>query len=321
MAERAVARETLCALRRDIARIEGRLAERLEPPPGAVDMTVMRRGAAAVRGADVLATGAGDFDAALDGGLPRAGLSEIHAAETRGAGASAGFALAFAALAMKERAERSLLWIGTAELFREAGFPYAHGLAQGFGLKADDLLFADAPKLADALWIAEEATRLAPLAAIVLELRGNPDKLDLTATRRLHRRALNAGRPVLLLRQAAVAEPTAAPVRLVVEAAPAAPRETLAGPLEGSLGNPVFSVTIDKSRTAAPGRFLMEWNRHDLAFHQRQEAHSRGVVPLSRHGTDLAPPAGTVVALETGAPRAAAGGQPARKQHPAPLRA
>ena len=110
------------------------------------------------------------------------------------------------------------------------------GLARDFGIAPEALLFSEAPKLADALWIAEEAARLSALAAVIIELRGNPDRLDLTATRRLHRRAEQAGRPVLLIRQAAQAEPTAAPVRFVVAAAPAAPRATLAGPLAGSIG-------------------------------------------------------------------------------------
>jgi protein ImuA len=316
MAAQAVARETLCALRRDIARIEGRLPERLEPPPG-TDMTVLRHGGMALRGGGLLATGVEAFDAALDGGLSRGGLSEIHAAQTRDAGASAGFTLALAALAMKERRQRSLLWIGTAEIFREAGLPYAAGLAQTFGISPRELLFADAPKLADALWIAEEATRLSALAAIVIELRGNPDRLDLTATRRLHRRAGDTGRPVFLIRQAAFAEPTAAPVRLVVSPTPAALRQTLTGLLEGSLGNPVFSVSIGKSRSAAGARFLMEWNRHDLAFQERQQAHPRHLVSLSRHGADMAAAPGAIMALETLSRRATAGHQPARKQHAA----
>lgn len=306
MAAHAVAQATLCALRQDIARIEGRLAERLEPPPG-TDMTVLRHGGRAFRGGDLLATGVKAFDAALDGGLSRGALSEIHAVQTRDAGASASFTLALAALAMKERQQRSLLWIGTAEIFREAGLPYAAGLTQTFGISPEELLFADAPKLADALWIAEEATRLSALAAIVIELRGNPERLDLTATRRLHRRAGDAGRSVFLVRQAAFAEPTAAPVRLVVSPAPAALRRTLTGPLEGSLGNPAFSVSIGKSRTAAGGRFLVEWNCHDLAFQERQQTHPRRLVSLSRHGADLAPAAGAVVALETAPRRAAAG--------------
>jgi protein ImuA len=227
MATDAVARATVCALRHQIAKIEGRLPEALAVP---ADATVLRRGAASRLG-DCLPTGVESLDGVLGGGLPNAALTEIHAAETRDSGLSAGFALALAALAGKEARDRPLLWIGTAEIFREAGVPYAAGLAGGFGIAAKDLLFAEVQGLADALWVAEEAAKLDALSAVILELRGNPQKLDLTATRRLHRRAEMAGRPVLLLRQSAHAEPTAAPVRLVVSPAPAARCATLAGPL------------------------------------------------------------------------------------------
>ena len=318
MAQQAVAREMLCALRQDIARIEGRLAERLEQPDA--DVTVLRRGGTAIRDEALIVTGAETFDNALGGGVSKGALSEIHGKQTRDAGAAAGFALALCALAMKGETEpRSLLWVGTAEIFHEAGLPYASGLEQAFGLSPDRLLFAAPPKLADALWIAEEATRLDALAAIIVELRGNPDKLDLTATRRLHHRAAAANRPVFLLRQAAFSEPTAAPLRLVVSPAPATRRETLGGPLEGTIGNPVFSVSPEKNRTARQGQFLLEWNRHDLAFQQQRTAHSRRLVSLSRNGADLAPAPGSVVALEKAAQPAAAGNKPPRKQHTAHL--
>ena len=120
--------------------------------------------------------------------------------------------------------------------------------------------------------MAEEAAGNKALSAVVLELRGNPARLDLTATRRLHRRAEQAGRPVFLLRQAAFAEPTAAPVRLLVEPAPAGLRRTLAGPLPRSIGPPAFIVTIGKSRTALPGQFIVEWNADELAFAEREES-------------------------------------------------
>src|SRR5690606_16179576 len=102
MAAQAVARATLCALRRDIARIEGRLADRLEPVPGAVhdNGIVLRRGGIAGQ-VPVLPTGAGRVDAALGGGMPLAGLVEIHGRETRDAGAVAGFTLALTAAASR----------------------------------------------------------------------------------------------------------------------------------------------------------------------------------------------------------------------------
>jgi protein ImuA len=320
MAVHAVAQETVFALRQKIAKIEGRLAERLDgaaATTGGAGVVLRHDGIVPVDGF-FLQTGVGALDRRLGGGLPKAALTEIHGAETRNAGAVAGFALALASLVLKGRkAGLPLLWIGTSEIFREAGFPYAAGLTRDFGIAPEALLFSEAPKLADALWIAEEAARLTALAAVVIELRGNPDRLDLTATRRLHRRAQQAGRPVLLIRQAAHAEPTAAPVRFVVAAAPAAPRATLAGPLAGSIGTPAFTLTISKSRMALPGQFIVEWNSHDLAFQERQPPDTRRLVPLPRPRKDLAAAPGTVLAFPPTADEAAARRQSSRQQHAA----
>jgi protein ImuA len=264
----------------------------------------------------VLAVGAPGLDAALGGGLPFAGLTEIHGLETRNSGVVAGFALALAALSMKKQGGLPLLWVGTSEVFHEAGLPYAAGLARAFGIDPNNLLVSAAPKLADALWVAEEAARLSALAAVLVELRGNPEKLDLTATRRLHRRARHAGRPVFLVREAAHADPTAAPVRLVVRPVPAAPRATLAGPLAGTIGAPAFGVFLGKSRAALSAEFVLEWNSHDLAFQERQPPDPRRLVPLSRPGAGVAAAAGSVLAFAR-AGDGAAGDEPSRQQHPA----
>ncbi|MGO4832902.1 ImuA family protein [Rhizobiaceae sp. 2RAB30] len=326
MATSAVAQETILSLRRKIARIEGTLAERLEAPPApdvaaAPSGVILRQAglAAKSRLSSGLRTGAPRLDTALGGGLPEAALTEIHGPDARDAGAAAGFALALAGLARKRHAGRSapILWIGTGEAFREAGFPYAPGLLAFCGLAPGDLLVSDVQKLADALWVAEEAARLSGLSAVFLEMRGNPNKLDLTATRRLHRRAQVAGHPVFLLRQSAAPEPTAAPLRLVVSAAPAAPRATVAGPLAGSVGRPAFSVGIDKSRFALAGQFIVEWNPHDLSFQERGSENPGSMVPLSQRGADPAPAAGAVLAFRPGQGQAAARLQPSREQHPA----
>ncbi|MDG4885379.1 hypothetical protein [Mesorhizobium sp. WSM4884] len=323
MAMSAVARDTVFALRRQIAKIEGTLPERLEAPvPGATgsDVTIVRRGLAVASPDAFLHTGIEGLDAALGGGLPKAALNEIHGLETRDAGAVAGFALSLASLILKQKQGLPVLWIGTAEIFREAGFPYASGLHALFGIEPDQLLFSEAPKLLDALWVAEEAARMPAFAAVILEIRGSPRLLDLTATRRLHARAQAAGRPVLLLRQAGEAEPTAAPVRLIVSAAPAASRKTLAGPLAGSIGRPAFTVDIGKSRTALPGQFTLEWNPDEHAFAERTE-NSVAVVPLPLRGTDPAAASGAVLAFPPVASPAAisptTGDQPSRQQRPA----
>jgi protein ImuA len=293
MATPAVARDTVFALRREIARIEGRLAERLASPG---DDAVVVRGSGRVLGAaDRLATGVPTLDAALGGGLPRAALTEVHGRQVREAGAASGFVLALAALLMKQAdASRPLLWIGTGDMFAEAGLPHLHGIARLFGIAAGSLLFAEAQKPVDALWIAEEAAALKSLAAVVLELPGNPQRLDLDATRRLHRRAALAGRPFFLLRHSAQAGPTAAPLRFVVAPAPAAPRRILGRPLAGSVGPPGFTVTLAKNRLAPPTRLVLEWNPDALSFEHRPALFEDGLqdpvalVSLSRHGADMA---------------------------------
>jgi len=329
MATSAVAREAVLSLRRTIAKIEGRPAERLVAPTSAGIATVLRRGAGPAfevgteeAAGDRLATGAERLDLALGGGLAMAALTEIHGPAARDAGAASGFALALAGRLRKRRHEYGaagpVLWIGAGPAFAEAGFPYAPGFARLAGLGADDLLFCAAARLADALWVAEEAARLEALSLVLVEVRGNTARLDLTATRRLHRRAQIAGRPVLLLRQAAAAEPTAAPARLLVAAAPAAPRTTLAGPLPGSLGHPAFAVTVDKGRVAFPGPFFLEWNPNELSFRERRPQNAGTVVSAPAGRADPAPEAGAVVAFAPlGRAPGGPGGQPSRRERPA----
>ena len=346
MAISAVARETVFALRRQIAKIEGTLPERLQAPAGApldadgsadatpgADLTIVRRGLAAALPDAFLPIGVERLDDALTGGLPKAALSEIHGLETRDAGAVAGFALSLTSLILKQAQGLPILWIGTSEIFREAGFPYARGLQAAFGIEPKQLLFSEAPKLVDALWVAEEAARMTALAAVILEIRGNPQRLDLTATRRLHARAQSAGRPVFLLRQAAEPEPTAAPVRLIVSSAPAVPRETVAGPLAGSIGRPAFTISIGKSRTALPGQFTLEWNPDERVFDERRGQKQRTenpvpVVSLPRGRKDPAAASGAVLAFpavgSSGAVSSATGDQPPpgqRAAHLSPRRA
>lgn len=324
MATHATARETLSALRREIARIEGRLAETLAMPT-AEGAAAMAAGPYSGRPAglpSLIGTGARCFDRALGGGLPLAALTEIHGRETRDVGAVAGFALALASLMLGDGLAGPLLWIGTAALFHEAGLPYAAGLLARFGIAPGSLLLVEARKTGDALWAAEEAARLNALSAVFLEIRGNPARLDLTATRRLNRRAQAAGRPVFLLRQAAEAEPTAAPVRLVVSPAPAASRRTLAGPLAGSIGPPAFAVAIDKSRNAFSGKFTLEWNPDERSFIDRDNGAESGgaMVPASGLGPDLPTAVRPLVALGRPDIRPASRHQPARGQYRADRR-
>lgn len=269
MADPSMAQEILCALKRRIAAID-------RPHSPAEE-------------AARVATGAAGLDAALGGGIEQAALCEIRAAQSRDGGAATGFALGLASLAMRGR-KAPLLWIGTASGFRETGFPYAEGLR--FAVGPEDLLLAEARKPLDALWIAAEAAGLAGLAAVVIEIEGNPACLDLTATRRLQRGAHAGGRPVFLLRLAAQGQPTAAPLRLGVGPAPAPPREVFGQPLAGTIGGSAFTVTLEKCR-ANPGRqFILEWNCNERRFQERlrQAADPVVVVPASFERPDPTQP-------------------------------
>jgi hypothetical protein len=63
-------------------------------PAGADAALVLRRHAAAAFGAVISQLGSKSLDRALGGGVPRLGLTELHAAAMRDAAAVSGFALA-----------------------------------------------------------------------------------------------------------------------------------------------------------------------------------------------------------------------------------
>lgn len=315
MASSAVAQGTIASLRHQIAKIEGRPAERFDKA-GREDVDLARRHGLVVPAGNLLATGADRFDAALGGGLPGAGMTEIHAAATRDAGVAAAFVLALVRLLI-ERTSAPILWVGMTESFREAGYPYPPGMRFFSGMDPARLLVAQAEKLTDALWIAEQAAALDGFSAVLLETRGNSAHLDLTATRRLHHRARDAGHPLFLLRQAAEPEPTAAPFRLIVKSAPAGLRHIFGKPLARSIGPPAFQVEISKNRTAPPALFTLEWNNHARALQERAAENPVPVVPVSQHGTSAQAAAGTLLAFPPPARQAAAGHQPPGKQHPA----
>lgn len=316
MAHNAKARETFVALRHAIAKIEDRLVERLEPDD--VEFT-RRHGRIAALG-EVLPTGAQRLDLALGGGLPAAGLTEIHAACLKDAPATTGFTLALIR-PLIERTTSPFLWIGMTGSFREAGFPYAPGLHFLYGIEPSRLLVAQVEKPVDALWLAEQAAAVDGFCAILLEMRGPSARLDLTATRRLHRRARDAGHPLFLIRQAASAEPTAAPCRLIVRSAPAGMRHVLGKPLARSIGPPAFRIEISKNRTAPSAQFTLEWNSHARAFEERAAKDPIPVVSASQHRATAPAKAGALLALSPLSGPASTGDQSPGKQYAAHRRA
>ena len=251
------------------------------------------------------------LDAVFDGGLPACGLVEIRNAQTRDAGAATGFSLALAALRQNRagRGEDATLWIGQAMAFSEAGTPYAPGLKK-HGLDPVRVLLARPRTIADALWMAETALGVPAFSTVILEIRGNPAGFGLTESRRLQLRAKTNGTLLLLLRQAGEEEASSALYRLRIDPAPAGERPLPDGTtLEGSIANPVFLVTPEKSKTADPVGILLEWNSHDRRFYrlkprpavsqeERRPADSLPVVSLSARRSGGAAALGEVVAFK-----------------------
>ena len=120
-----MARANVCALRQEIAKIERTLPQPLQGAAGRSAMHDPKVGTS-----DVLPTGAAGLDRALGGGVPAAGLTELHGAAGRDSGAVAGFAMALAsrAAALSEGELRPLLWIGVGQTHAELGFPHAPGI-------------------------------------------------------------------------------------------------------------------------------------------------------------------------------------------------
>jgi protein ImuA len=178
------------------------------------------------------------------GGLPRAGLHEVLAAEP---GAAAGFAAVILGR-ITASPGGPVLWIGPDP---DAWPP---GLAR-FGLSPAELVMVRAPRPADGLWAMEEALRCPAVGGALLTL----SELDLTAARRLQLAAEAGGALGLLLRpDTEEAGPSAALTRWRVDALPG---NGGAPGLQGhSLGDPRWSLDLLRCRGGTPRSWTATWH-------------------------------------------------------------
>ncbi len=179
---------------------------------------------------------ADSIDATLpDGGLARAGLHEILAAEP-------GAATGFASLILG-RANGPVLWIGPDP------DAWPSGLAR-YGLSPANLVMVRAPRPADALWAMEEALRCPAIAGALLTL----SDIDLTAARRLQLAAEAGGALGLLLRpDTEEPGPSAALTRWRVNALPGL------GGTQHNLGDPRWSLDLLRCRSGQPRHWTATW--------------------------------------------------------------
>jgi protein ImuA len=177
-----------------------------------------------------------DIDTALPGGgLARAGLHELLAAEP---GAAAGFA----ALILG-RSAGTALWIGADP---DAWPP---GLAR-YGLAPEHLVLVRAPKAGDGLWAMEEALRCPAVHGALLGL----SEIDLTAARRLQLAAEAGGAIGLLLRpDTPNPGPSAALTRWRITTLPSL------GGTTHQLGDPRWHLELLRCRGGQPQSWTTTW--------------------------------------------------------------
>jgi protein ImuA len=265
MASHLAAQTALSRLRRDIARIEGRLSgeNRLVLDAAARLQSSAEPGFKPREKRGLLRLGVAALDAALGGGMPLASLHEIRAARSLDGGVAGGFALALVTYLAAAGGTPSVLWISEADVRRETGSLYAPGLL-GLGIDPARLVEVAARTRQEALWAFEAALSCHELGVAVCELR--QASLDLSATRRCALRARDAGVTGFLIRIGGYAEPTAAELRLRVSPLPAG---TIGG-FSAGIGRMAWRLALEKNRGGPTGDFALEWNAHERSFAERK---------------------------------------------------
>lgn len=196
-------------------------------------------------------TGCAPIDAALHGGLSAGALHEVAAADHRATPAALGFLLALTAIAAKQG---SIVW--PLERHGDFGTPYAPGL-KAFGLNPARFVFLRCARREDTLWAMEEALRLGGCAAVI---GTRPERMDLTASRRLALAAEASGTPALLFRPYKDDELSAASTRWRV-----APLAAAADDLE-FFGRARFAVTLERARSGRTGSWVVEFDHAALCL-------------------------------------------------------
>ncbi len=308
MGATALAQERLFALRKAIAKIEGRAPGDALAPEVGIEAEPAGQGSAAARGFSPMPAAAG-LESLLPEGFPQGVMIELRGTRLRDAGAVSGFALGLCLSSRGDRPNKPSLWIGERMVAREAGLPHAAGLVD-YGLRPGELLYAMPKRLEDALWLADAALTSRSFAAVMLEVGGNPRGFGLTESRRLSLKAKSAGGLLLLMRQGGEEEASSASLRLRIETAPAAARHLPDGSmLGGSIGHPVFRLVPEKTRLGGPRELILEWNRDDRQFYPaaspdagrrpaERPAHPGALAAAAFDRPAGAPPMGTVVAFD-----------------------
>lgn len=231
-------------------------------------------GGGACRG--VFPSGHASLDTYLDGGFQRGQLHEVFADSADDSGSAAGFAAMLALLGAEPG--KAILWLRTLAAIRKGGRFNPGGFAE-LGGDPSALLMAIAPDDVSLLRSAADALRCIEFGAVVIECRGSPAIVDLTASRRLTLAASGSGVTAIMLRLDAREQPSTASTRWLVRSAAATPLEANAP------GHPTLHLTLLRRRAGPSGKnWLVEWDRDGQAFRQpsaiRQSANPPETAPV-----------------------------------------
>jgi protein ImuA len=215
---------------------------------------------AATHRPDRAALGHAEADAALQGGLAVGVVHEVFAESGRQSAAATGF---IAGLANRIGARRPLLWVRQDFCERETGALSMTGFAE-LGLDPRLVVTVRAPDVDTALRTAADALACDALGAVVLETWGETRQLDLVASRKLTLAAHGSGVTALLLRVAAVPQPSTAETRWIVRAAHSPPSAPWL-----PWGVPMLDVQLVRNRHGPNGHWIMEWKCDECLFREK----------------------------------------------------
>jgi protein ImuA len=189
-------------------------------------------------------------DAVLGGGLRSGALHEIFAQGW----SAGGFAVL---LALLTAGKRPFFWVRPDYEAMEYGALSPNGFAE-LGGDPRQLILVRARNAADTLSAANDILGCPHVGALLVEVEGMPKCLDLVASRRLAFAAGESGVTVLVLRNGAHAEPSAALTRWQVASA--------SSQADDDWGNPIFDARLTRHRLGGLGNFLLQWNPKHVCF-------------------------------------------------------
>jgi protein ImuA len=172
---------------------------------------------------------------------------------------------------------RPLIWVWQDFSEREVGALSMGGLI-ALGLDPRHLVTVRASDVESALRTTADALACDAVGAVVLEVWGETQKLDLVASRKLTLAAQGTDVTGLVLRIAASPTPSTAETRWIVRAAHSPPASSWQG-----WGAPLIDTELVRNRHGPLGRWIMEWKCDECLFSEPSAADPQSLAAATAH--------------------------------------